>query len=113
MSATNQPFDLLDTENIVIMLDRWSSPDILIQLDTISAGTCDIEGTTARINQGETPVWADLYGTTSSDPAGNAVFSGNFSEVGIADPIPAPLEAIRISANGGDITGRVMQADHS
>ena len=96
----------------IFMLDRWSSPDVLIALDSIDQGSIAIEGTTQRINLGETPIWNDLYGTSADTLALETYDS--VDTAGIIDPIPSPIEAMRITTAGNaTVAGRVMQAARS
>lgn len=98
MSAINVPFDLNNT-NIVIPVDRWGDPEFTVQVES-GAGTVLVESTLARINRGETPVWA-----TAFDKAGVGI---TVQAIGIVGLQSNPYEAIRITATGAAI-GRLMQ----
>ena len=98
MSYINEPFDLANAETKIVHLDRWSYPAYTLQLD---AGTSVLlEGTTARINRGETPNWQ-----TMDDQSGTAITAAG---IGLTNPDDTPVEAVRITATGA-CTGRFMQ----
>lgn len=117
----NVAFDLvptvIDTDvSVVVLLDRWSTVNCAIQLETIDSDggvpVMVINGTMARINRGETPVWTVLYGTSEDDPNDNVLFN-SIADPGILIPVHAPLEAIQILFQADTLpasaTGRVVQ----
>ena len=93
MSAINVSFDISAGEQI-IFLDRWGYPAYTVQ---IISGSPTIEGTTARINQGEDPTWAVI-----NDQSGSAINSIGIHSV----QDTTPLEAIRVTGTG---VGRITQ----
>lgn len=99
----NVPFSLDSGQNVVIPLDRYSGSLYTFQLTSSGSGTALVEGTTAKINQGETAAWQTLE---SAD--GTALTA-------VTDPVlfgieRIPLEAIRITAATATITGTLMQS---
>ena len=70
MSAINVPFNISADEKIV-PLDRWGYPAYTVQ---IVSGAPVIEGTTARINRGETPTWVALN-DQSGTPISGSIFA--------------------------------------
>lgn len=98
MSAINVAFDLANLATQVIPLDRWGEPYVSVQLE--SGTSILVEGTMARINQGETPTWATL-----DDVDGGALSA---LTPGVAAVRRYPVEAIRITAAGACV-GRVVQ----
>lgn len=97
-SYTNVPFDLADTEDKVILLNRFANDDLTLQVET--GGTVSLEGTLAQINRGDTPTWA-----TVNDNGGTPITAQGPGLVSIED---TPLEAVRVTSTGAS-TGRVMQ----
>jgi len=98
----NRPFNLGVGETLVIPLNRWSTDDYTLQVDT--GGTVALEGTLDRINRGETPTWA-----TVSDKAGAPISA---APVGLTVIDETPLEAVRLTAAAATCTGRFMQQGH-
>ena len=96
MSVINVAFDLANTEELEIPVDRWGEPNFTIQLS--SGGVPTVEGSTDRINRGETPTYFSL-GTQPAAPS-QLNFAG-------------PLEVIRITGGTGGSIGRVMQSGAS
>ena len=95
MSALNIPFSLGNAEvGAAIPMDRWGFPHFSIQTETGTTPAA-IEGTLARVNRGESPVWFTL-GTPPAAGAAALLYEGN-------------VEAIRITAGAGAVTGRVVQ----
>ena len=86
MSYLNVAFDLANLATVIIPLDRWSYPAYSVQVET--GGTVLVEGTNARVNRGETPVWA-----TVNDQAGAGVAAQGVGVVGLENN---PYEAISL-----------------
>ena len=107
MSALNVAFDLLTTATKIIPLDRWGKADFTVQVE--SGTSVLVEGTAARVNRGETPVWDTLSGTTSVTSADVRVpLTALTPANGLANIVNQPIEAIRITATGTCV-GRVIQ----
>lgn len=98
MSVINVEFDLANGETATIPMDRWGFPAYTVQLD--SGTSVLVEGTTRRINRGETAQW-----NTLNDIGGTALSALAPGQVALQQQ---PLEAIRITASGACV-GRVMQ----
>jgi len=82
-----------------IPLNRWSLDDYTVSLDFASTGTVTVEGTIAKLNQGETAFPFDITGLIAITTSGGFVIQ------------ETPLEAIRlnIAANATGINFQVMQ----
>lgn len=113
MSATNTAFSIASGESRVFPMDRWSSPDCTIQFSAIS--DVNIEGTLDNIHTTDAldVVWNFLWGTWQESQTTMETFDAKPDSVGFALPVHTPLEAIRITANNGDATGRLMQGNRS
>ncbi len=104
MSYINHPFTVVPGTPVVIPLNRWASPQYTLQLTSSGAGTLAVQGTLEYLNRGETPAYSTL-----KDIDGTTVLSE------VADPAIVkigeyPLEAIRLTATTGTVTGRLMQS---
>jgi hypothetical protein len=97
-SYVNKKVVLGNAEEAIIPLNRWADADYSIQIEL---GTATIQGTLARENRGDTPVWATL-----KDSGGTAL---TLAAVGIHNVDFVPLEAIKVVAGVGGATVRVMQ----
>ena len=103
MSYVNRAFSVASGTPLVIPVNRWSMSSYTLQLTSSTAGTMLVEGTTQMVNRGETAVFATLDDiedtalTALADPA--LVKLKNY-----------PLEAIRLTASAGTLTGTLMQS---
>ncbi len=103
MSYINQPFTVAVGTPVIIPVNRWSRPTYTLQLTSSGSGTALLEGTTQKINRGETAVWATL------DDIENAAITA-LADPAIVKVKDYPLEAVRISAATATITGTFMQS---
>lgn len=87
----------------VVPVNRWSIPNFGLQVET---GTWLIEGTLARVNRGETPVWETLFGIPQSTGTGVALSAVTADLYAIDD---VPVEAIRLTSTGA-ATARLFQS---
>lgn len=99
----NVPFTVEVGTPVVVPLDRYGGQFFTVQLTSAGSGTANIQGTTRKINQGETGVYATL-----DDAQGNAL--GAVGDPAIVVLERYALEAIQITATTATITGTVMQA---
>lgn len=112
MGVVNQSFDLSGGETAIIFVDRWGYPGFTVQVQTNNS--IDIEGTLIQFNRNpeidpdDDDNWEFLTGEWSGD-ASPVIFETIPDDDGLAFIRSGPLEAIRITANSGSATGRVMQ----
>lgn len=104
MSAyINREIIVSDTTPVIVPFNRWGDTEYSVN---VKAGLWKVEGTLDQINRGDVPIWNTLSGI--SDPGGT---TGPLSSIGsgfytITDK---PIEALRVTAEAGGGTIRVVQ----
>ena len=99
-SPINVAFSVLVGTPLVIPLNRYGPARYTLQISS-ATGTALLEGTTQKLNQGETPAWETL-----DDIAGTGITAQAEGIVRVAE---IPVEAVRITATTATITGNFIQ----
>jgi hypothetical protein len=98
-SPINVAFSVPVGTPLVIPCNRWGPPRYTLQIST--GGTAALEGTTQKLNQGETAVWAAL-----DDDGGTPIATQG---VGIVQVATVAVDAVRITATTSTLTGNFIQ----
>ena len=112
MTALNKEFDLASGETAILICDRWGYLGYAVQV--VTSDSITIEGSLVQFNKNpsididDAANWDFLFGEWSGSSS-FVTFNNVPDANGIAFIQPGPLEAIRVTANSGPATGRIMQ----